>query len=77
MSDNKRGLATIINALAWAGAILLVAWFTKGAVDKETSFMITMFLLAGWFVTNGLVTTPAASAREEIECVKNLFNKKA
>jgi len=75
MSDKNKAHAIIINALAWAAAILMVSWLTKGAVDAETSFMMTMFLVAGWFATNGLVSGQGLTARQEIECLKNRFKK--
>jgi len=76
MSDKKRNIAVIMNAVIWAAVILTVSWITKGAVDKDTGFTITMILVAGWFATNGLIT-PQTSVRDEIQCLKKMFKKKA
>ena len=76
MSNKTKNVAILANALVWAGAILMVSWFTKGAVDDDTSLMMTMFLLVGWLVMNGFLTETAQSGKQEIKCVKRLFRLK-
>ncbi len=75
MTDKKRTKLILGNALAWAGAILLTAWFTKGAVDKNTSFTITMFLVAGWFMVNGLIMAGSGALKEDMTCIRRRFGR--
>jgi len=75
MNKNKQTILILGNALAWAGAILAAAFFTRSMMDKETSFMITMFLIAGWFMINGLLTAGASSIRKDWACIKRRFGK--
>ena len=75
MNKNKQTILILGNALAWAGAILAAAFFTRSMVDKETSFMITLFLIAGWFMINGLLTAGADSIRKDWACIKRRLGK--
>lgn len=70
MTDKKRTTLILANALAWAGAILAASYFTKSMVDKETSFMITMFLIAGWFMVNGLISAGPNAFKNDWACIK-------
>ncbi len=70
MNKNKQTILILGNALAWAGAILATSYFNKGMVDKETSFMITMFLVAGWFTVNGILTAGKGSIMKDWACIK-------
>lgn len=73
--NNKQNKLIIPNALAWAGAILAASYLTKGMADKDTGFMITMFLIAGWFTVNGLLTTGKGSIRKDWACIKRRLGK--
>lgn len=75
MNKNKQTILILGNALAWAGAMLAAAYFTKGMVDKETSFMITLFLIAGWVTANGLLTAGKGSIRRDWACIKKRLGK--
>ncbi|MCH7807557.1 MAG: hypothetical protein IH995_10560 [Proteobacteria bacterium] len=70
MTNKKQTVLTLTNALAWAGAILATSFLTRGKVDAETSFMLTMFLIAGWFAVNDLLTAGTSSIRRDWACIK-------
>ncbi|MHA1543832.1 MAG: hypothetical protein ACTSU8_01710 [Alphaproteobacteria bacterium] len=75
MNKNKQTKLILLNALAWAGAILAASYFTKGLVDKDTGFMITMFLIAGWFTANGFLTAGKGSIQKDWACIKRRLGK--
>lgn len=75
MKKNKQTILILGNALAWAGAILATSYLTKGTVDSDTSFMITMFLVVGWLTVNGLLTAGTGSVRKDWACIKRRFGK--
>ncbi len=73
MTGKKPTTLILGNALAWAAAILGTAYFTRGTVDKDTSFMITLFLITGWFTVNGLLTARSGATRKGLACIKKRY----
>lgn len=49
---NIGGMLQIANALVWAALMLVVAWLSP---DNDNNMTITLFMICGWFTTNGLL----------------------
>ncbi len=73
MTDKRRKTLILANALAWAGAMLGVSYLTKGTVEPDTSFTMTMGFIAGWMVMNGLITGNSQTVKDEIKACKKLI----
>lgn len=69
MSTKNSGRKSIINALAWATAILVSSYLIK---DTNDASIMLYIMIAGFFATNSLIAGEGGF-RKDIECLRNKF----
>ena len=57
MSNKKQVSPVIANAVIWAAIILATSLLTGDVLESDKSFMLLILQIAGWFATNGLVSS--------------------
>lgn len=64
-TNNTEGKKQIINALVWAGTMLISSYLMR---DKENAMTMLFIMIGGFFVTSNLVAGERG-AREEFWCL--------
>ena len=63
--NNTESKKQVINALVWAGTMLLSSYLMR---DKENSMTMLFIMIGGFFVTSNLIAGER-SAKEEFRCL--------
>ena len=71
MTDKRKTKPVIANALVWASLMIASSLILKG--DHKDSLML--LFIAGWFVSNQMLTGKNHSVKEELACIRGLFRK--
>lgn len=62
---NTEGKKQIINALVWAGTMLVSSYLMR---DKQNAMTMLFIMIGGFFVTSNLIAGER-SAKEEFRCL--------